>query len=205
MIGTELLFLLSSLAPLEGVVTAPETFLFIGDETVRDSTFLLWFLLGMGVVGLLATNFFFVGVADFAEVGVTAFFVVFFDPVGEVLPEEGGLFVVFLLLTEVLLGTWGGESGGSVLGGGGGGGLVLSELLVVFEVSNCDFRAWMLFVENVRVAACLGWVEAAAGEAAEVLAKGELAFCSKIEIRSLMPFLTLGEEFMVSNFTISLL
>lgn len=41
MIGTELLFLLSSLAPLEGVVTAPETFLFIGDETVRDSTFLL--------------------------------------------------------------------------------------------------------------------------------------------------------------------
>ena len=57
------------------------------------------------MVGLLATSFFFEGVADFAEVGVTAFFVVFFDPVGEVLPEEGGLFVVFLLLTEVLLGT----------------------------------------------------------------------------------------------------
>ena len=35
----------------------------------------------------------------------------------------------------------------------------------------------MLFVENVRVAACLGWVEAAAGEAAEADKNAKFMLC----------------------------
>jgi len=130
----------------------------IGEELVLLATFLALLLLltfleeGMGAVGEgVAATFFFVGVA-FELVLLTVGVVLdpggdlrpaggpLFDPVGEVLPEDGGLVlftfvlegetffvlgVVFFVggvleVTDTLLGTSGGASGTWVRGGGGG-------------------------------------------------------------------------------------
>lgn len=128
-------------------------------------------------------------------------------PVGEVLPEEGGLGLDLVEATEALgeaadlteatevtedtevflAGKAGGDSGGSVLGGGGGG-EVAGEAVEAAEVgevtlSNWDFKTLKFLLDSVRVAACL----TPAGEAGEVAVE---AVFSKIEMRSLMAFLT---------------
>ena len=134
------------------------------------------------------------------------------DPVGEALPDDGGLGCLPLDLegfTEVaavnLFGGGGGDSGGKLLGGGGGGGdsdvgggdvklLGPLEGLVLFFESNCDFIALKFLVERVLAAFCLPWpvvelllLDEAGDEA------GLFVFCSKMEIRSLSAFLTAGE------------
>ena len=136
------------------------------------------------------------------------------DPVGEALPDDGGLGCLPLDLeglTEVtvvnLFGGGGGDSGGKLLGGGGGGGdsgvggggdvrllgpLVGLAVVLLFFESNCDFIALKFLVERVRAAFCFPW------PLVELLLLDEAGdeaglFCSNMEIRSLSAFLTAGE------------
>ncbi len=185
-------------APLEFTKTG----LLMGEELVRAATFLTFRpLLLMGVVGEgLDTTFFFtfltlltwlpafegvlelgvevrLEVEDFAEIGE----ILPEDETGDVLPDEDGL-LGFLAeetdVTDVLFGTSGGESGGRVLGGGGGGGEVEFD---TDDVSNCDFKLWTFLLLAKSLPGLLKLVFAPD--------PGLCAFCSKIEIRSLMPFL----------------
>jgi hypothetical protein len=131
------------------------------------------------------------------------------DPVGDTLPDEGGLGLLLDLedlmdevneATEDLLGGGGGDCGGKLRGGGGGGGeddgggggevRLLGGVVTLFP--NCDWRALKFLVERVLAATCLPpWVGVV------LLPEGGVAglffLDSKIEIRSLSAFLTAGE------------
>lgn len=179
---------------------------------------LFWLVLGMGAVGEGVAFFLFdeMGVAvDLRGVLVpggdfrpAVALLVVLEPVGDVFPEEGGVLLVLVgvalgfsavdtfggvaLVTDTLLGTSGGDSGGSVLGGGGGGASELGGVASLFAGvafgSNCDLRECTFLLEKVLVAtAWILWDPELAGGVAPELWAG--LFCSKIEIRSLMPFL----------------
>ena len=128
------------------------------------------------------------------------------DPVGDTLPDEGGLGLLLDLedfmdevteATEDLLGGGGGDCGGKLRGGGGGGGEDDGgggevRLLggVVTLLPNCDWRALKFLVDSVLAATCLPpWV----GGVLLGGVAGLLFLDSKIEIRSLSAFLTAGE------------
>ena len=237
-------------APMgEFVEAAVDCWLFIGEDNVLVAGFLLvglTFLMGVVAEGWTFFLALEEGVTLTLEVGVALFDAVGLppwlpggdllpavlvvedrldDPVGDVLPDEGGVGLLLGLAdfdvtdaTDVFFGGWGGgDSGGKLRGGGGGGGdpdeagggdvKLLGpegccELLFPFPppllLSNWDLRALKFLVESVLVATCLPLeVVPPTDEDGEAAEAVVGDFDSKIEIRSLIPFFMAGELILV--------